>query len=45
MGVSLDATGHEDDGAVIDGSAVTLGGAGDGGYTSGEDVVNKTAVS
>ena len=45
MSISPDATGLDDAGAAIDGSAVTLGGAIDGGYTSGEDVFPKTSVS
>ena len=44
MGASLDATGH-DEAKAADGSAVTLGGVIDGGYSSGEDALPKGVVS
>ena len=44
MGASLDAT-DQDDAKAANGSAVTLGGVIDGGYSSGEDALPKGAVS
>ena len=44
MGMSIDATGS-DEAKAANGSAVTLGGVIDGGYSSGEDTLPKGAVS
>ena len=44
MSVSPEVTGHNDAIATVNGSAVTLGGVIDGGYSSGEDVFPKGAV-
>ena len=45
MGASFDATDNDDTKAAVEGSAVTLGGVIDGGYSSGEDVFPKGTVS
>ena len=45
MSVSPEVTGHNDAIATVNGSAVTLGGVIEGGYSSGEDVFPKGAVS